>query len=952
MGETKKLYEEISVWLSYQSKNFANDLIDGIASQLKHPLYTWQEQGLKNFIFWDTIHREKMEGEGKKNSNHIMFNMATGTGKTLMIAFLILYYYVNKGKNKFIFFVNQDNIIKKTVNNLTKGSHSKYLFTNNISIDGFNNIIIKEVENFSPIPLKNTIEIKFTTIQKLYQSIEVQRENQITIDELKKQDVVLIADEAHHLNANTLKLGKKEQENEKGWENTIMNKILNNGNDNMLLEFTATIPKEKSVQEKYNDKIIYNFGIPEFIKSQYTKWINLIFSELETKEIILQSLLFNWFRHRIALDNNIANFKPVILFKSKKIEESEDDYNTFLEVINSLTTTKVKELVNKMDKGDIIRNSENLSEQGHSRSLKLIKYIKEKESQGANIYEEIVSYLKNNFQERNLVLTNSKTKKDSVDEDRLNSLEEITNPIRAVFTVNRLTEGWDVLNLYDIVRLSRWQNSGGALKSTKSAEATIQERQLIGRWIRFYPFSYNNAVQRKRNFDGYLGNNMRFLEELFYYSYNDNRYISEIKKELIKEQFIDEDKTVVTHKFKDDFKKDQIYQNGSIFINLLMEQANPERSIEEELEKISIKKEIKNNDGMIRETSLSVEDKKEGFVENNSLSIEWKFKELKVSFKNFTNRHILYHAVNTFAKKDNSVFKFCNLKEKLQGITSIDDLFKEEYLWNIKIFISTNKYNSVEELSNDEQLDITISLLKEVEKVLKKTYKVWSEYQLKYVYDVFCEEKIKIHNKKDIERNKEYKDEIVKSDLYPLTEISTDTEENKCSIYLIRRLEELKEKRKDLDIDAYVIRNNEILKIYDRRTSDWWNWEWFQPDFILYINFKKDWKYYSVQLFVEVKGEHLLLWDQRKQDIITHINTKENISKVFKEKYLKKSEDESKEKIINREYILKWTSFYNESSKGKVSDELDAIFEDLDKKDFNNWEGFTKVYKRNQGIED
>lgn len=35
----------------------------------------------------------------------------------------------------------------------------------------------------------------------------------------------------------------------------------------------------------------------------------------------------------------------------------------------------------------------------------------------------------------------------------LQHLEDENNPIRAVFAVQKLNEGWDVLNLFDIVRL-------------------------------------------------------------------------------------------------------------------------------------------------------------------------------------------------------------------------------------------------------------------------------------------------------------------------------------------------------------------------------------------------------------------------------------------------------------------------------------------------------------------
>ena len=35
----------------------------------------------------------------------------------------------------------------------------------------------------------------------------------------------------------------------------------------------------------------------------------------------------------------------------------------------------------------------------------------------------------------------------------VNTLEDDDNPIRAVFAVDKLNEGWDVLTLFDIVRM-------------------------------------------------------------------------------------------------------------------------------------------------------------------------------------------------------------------------------------------------------------------------------------------------------------------------------------------------------------------------------------------------------------------------------------------------------------------------------------------------------------------
>ena len=96
-----------------------------------------------------------------------MFNMATGSGKTFLMGALILYYY-KKGYRNFIFFVHRSNIVNKTENNFIDKNHTKYLFKDKIIIDD-KVVNIRKVEKFSNI--SNNIEIKFTTIQKLYNDI-------------------------------------------------------------------------------------------------------------------------------------------------------------------------------------------------------------------------------------------------------------------------------------------------------------------------------------------------------------------------------------------------------------------------------------------------------------------------------------------------------------------------------------------------------------------------------------------------------------------------------------------------------------------------------------------------------------------------------------------------------------------------------------------------------------
>jgi type III restriction enzyme len=351
MADDKYLYE-ILKGKAYDLGIAKPKIPDYITENIRYDLYKWQEEALINFLTYQAIR----EAEEEINPTHLLFNMATGTGKTLLMAALILYYY-KQGKRHFIFFVNQNNIVGKTEDNLTDPTHNKYLFKKTIVIDE-KTINIQKVNNFSDDT--DDIQILFTSIQKLHNDIHIVKEDSIFLEDLQKRDIIMLGDEAHHLNATTKKNnGQKEldlktelsdnasqADIEKSWENTVIKLILNKGkekqdelNENALLEFTATVPTNKEVVKKYIDKTIYKFDLKDFLKAGYTKEINLVSSSFDKKRRILQALLFNWYRHKIALDHGLVNFKPVILFRSKFIDKakennSEEDFKYFIDLIN------------------------------------------------------------------------------------------------------------------------------------------------------------------------------------------------------------------------------------------------------------------------------------------------------------------------------------------------------------------------------------------------------------------------------------------------------------------------------------------------------------------------------------------------------------------------------------------------------------------------------------------
>ncbi|MCU9940237.1 DEAD/DEAH box helicase family protein [Mycoplasmopsis felis] len=120
-------------------------------------------------------------------------------------------YLYTKGYRKFLFFVNQINVLEKTIDNFINNLSNKYLFDNDIEYLG-NKIKIKKVDNFSNNTLDNDIEIVFTTTQKLHLDLFFSKENAITYDDFENNKVVFISDESHHINSltkNQLRMNKK-----------------------------------------------------------------------------------------------------------------------------------------------------------------------------------------------------------------------------------------------------------------------------------------------------------------------------------------------------------------------------------------------------------------------------------------------------------------------------------------------------------------------------------------------------------------------------------------------------------------------------------------------------------------------------------------------------------------------------------------------------------------------
>src|SRR6056297_1498082 len=922
MANNQKLYETINTEKETLRKHKPEILKipQSISDNLKYSFFDWQKEAFENFLVYQEDH--------KKSPTHIMFNMATGTGKTLLMASAILYYY-QQGYRHFIFFVNQNNIVDKTENNFIDSTHTKYLFKEKIVIDD-KTVNIKKVDAFSDNP--QGIEIKFTSIQKLYNDIHLQRENQTTLDDLHSKNIVMLADEAHHLNADTKSKNGNQQElipteitnrtgdaevEKKGWEHTVIELILKkNGkqedNKNVLLEFTATIPATESIAKKYEDKIIYKFGLKEFLQAGYTKEINLISSTLDKKERVLQALLFQWYRHKIALKNGIANFKPVVLFRSKTIDESKADYEEFLNWIDNISSSDFEFLKNI---GNKIYEAKRptLFEMGKSRTETLLEFIKNN-----NInFGEITNWIKHNYQEKNTIITNSKTNKtktektDEETEKLLNSLEDKNNHIRAIFTVDRLTEGWDVLNLFDIVRLYEGRDEGKTKTGERKAgSATIAEKQLIGRGVRYYPFVFNDKIKNKRKFDNNLQNELRILEELYFYSSDNHRYIDELKRELKKDGYIRDDKVIKTFSLKKDFQDSKFYKETKIWYNKQIDNPNRKKKTLEDIKKdFFVPYKVKGLEFTEQEIDFEKQDdlQRLNFQEKGLQTISIKFKTIE--------KHIVDKAINIKAKQENSLFQFEKLKEELE-IESIEELQNDKLAeFDVKIIVSKN--TNYDDIENSDKLGLVIKFLDNIFAELKDKIapKIGSEFIAGDFKKFFAEPKTKtIEADTDSERITK---ELEKENWYVLDSFHGTSEEKELIRFIKETIGNLEQKYKEV----FLLRNEEVYKIYDFEQG-----RGFQPDFILFLKTKdkKDLKngfkaelYY--QIFIEPKGNEFI------GDDGTFKTGKEGWKEQFLEEISEKYGFEKVIKAENPNYRIVGLPFFNKDHNSNFKKEYEMV---------------------------
>lgn len=671
-------------------------------------------------------------------------------------------------------------------------------------------------------------------------------------EDYARDKVVILGDEAHHYSAST----KTEKETEQSWEKAIAT-ILNAREDNRLLEFTATIDLEnKNVYEKYKDKVLYRYALDRFIQDKYSKNVKRIQSSNTDEDNMMNVVLLSEYRRRYALETNGVYIKPVIMFKSQRIDASNAAHEQFNELINTTTVESLKVFLDRQAQ---------ITSEDDSETLALSHdYYRENE---ANL-SEIVRDIKREFSPTRIINANDTSQSGILDKghyEALNSLESPTNLHRVIFAVARLTEGWDVLNLFDIVRLS----DDPKVRGTKAT--TMSEAQLIGRGARYYPFQLNGERSFTRRFDD-DSNDSLTLETIHYHTINEPQYLKNLVSALDEMNLptgVDKKNPLIDVKVKPLFKRTDVWRYGKIYYNETVEVSDEYYNT---LEKYGIDTK---NDVIIPYISALKE-------------VSYKDSEVQEDYTNTYNVPITFDKryVNKIMNRL-SFYHFSNLKRYIPLLKSREEFLEENWLniYNRTIYVTIPRTMKSSVLTANEKLNILERYFTDVAKQIKFGYSKQrgtgkfigypiKEYIANYRKRIpnYDTGNTSLQNSPQKVQRFELKEDyfVFDSAIINLTEKQlidriaervNELQESYSDVYLIRM---------DENMHRESAKNNKLKLHQFGAGHDEVNLAGFQPDFLLYLK-NMD---YLIQIFIEPKGRNIEE-EQWKEDLLTFINESE-----------------------------------------------------------------------------
>ena len=448
---------------------------------------------------------DKVCEESNKKAPYIGFEMATGSGKTMLMGATV--YYLNKLfgiKNFLIVTPSSTEIYKKTIRNFQKGTnetvwHNDVPFSFNL-ITGDNyqdqkdlfakdtdaNIFIFNIDKFGTNATKTKLP---------WESSEWKDSQGHTIsllEFLSQNELIIITDEAHHA------------------QSTKAKQVINAFKPKAVIEFTATaVETEKSVAKK-NQTIVYKYDIKRFLEDKYGKKVRVLALPGEVqKSKGKKTEISDTEKYKLQ------TFFLVHLLKKKALQSDVKCRDLkaigFVKVKNEI---KFSEKIEEYIKNDLSTDTEYLSvilEKARAEDTETTNLILELFE---NEYSADISKLAADIDKvaKTAILLHSKS--DKLIKKKFDDIQK--NEVEIVIFIDMLNEGIDMPNIYSMV----------VINDTPS-EFKTSVKQIVGRGVRLNKF--------EREYDGVEDNDLLTHTEKLHIICDKGASFEEVVLEIQKE---------------------------------------------------------------------------------------------------------------------------------------------------------------------------------------------------------------------------------------------------------------------------------------------------------------------------------------------------------------------------------------------------------------------------------
>ena len=411
---------------------------------------------------------EKINKETGQLAPFIGYEMATGSGKTMLMGATV--YYLNKYhyvKNFLIVTPSSTEIYKKTIRNFTKGTNEtvwndevpfkfnlitgdNYKDTKDLfATDTDANIFIFNIDKFGT---------NATQTKKQWEGSDWKDKEGNTIsllEFLSQNDLVIITDEAHHAQSRKAK------------------SVINAFHPLAVIEFTATAVETERSQAKKNQTIVYKYDIKRFLEDKYGKKVRVLalpgqksktkgkkteLSDLEKYKLLTFFLVHLVKKKALNSDVKCRDLKPIGFVKVKNEISFAEKVELYIKTVLA-TDTEILEVILEKAK----------TEDTETTNLILEMFQSDYNSDTTVLLKDIDKVAQTS------ILLHSKS--DKLVKKQFDDIQK--NNVEIVIFIDMLNEGIDMPNIYSMV----------IINDTPS-EFKTSVKQIVGRGVRL------NKLQR------------------------------------------------------------------------------------------------------------------------------------------------------------------------------------------------------------------------------------------------------------------------------------------------------------------------------------------------------------------------------------------------------------------------------------------------------------------------